>query len=121
MTTNPQPTPSHEQQTRVPGDDPSVPRVINEPLDQHESSFVTGTAIFGIIVGGVIGGALGLIAAIFPVIDWWMGLIIGFFAGATFAAFVTTRLGLRSLADESLPPPVKRGGEPGARRVEGRR
>ena len=109
------PTPDHKQ--RVPGDDLSVPRLLNEPLDQHESTFVAGTSLFGILLGGLAGAVLGLMASAFPVIDWWMGLMIGAIAGATAAAFVVTRLGLRKLQDESLPPAVKRGGEPQARRL----
>ena len=119
MATNKTNTSDHKQQ--VPGDDPSVPRLMNEPLDQHESSFVAGTSLLGILLGGLAGAGLGLIAAAFPVIDWWMGLMIGAIAGATAAAFVVTRLGLRKLQDESLPPAVKRGGEPLARDLGQRR
>jgi hypothetical protein len=111
--TQPDPKSKHP---RVPGDDATVPRVLNEPLDERESSFITATSLFGIVAGAAIGGVLGLIAAAFPGINWWTGLMVGAIAGATAAAFITTRLGIRALDDESLPPAVKHGGEARARR-----
>src|SRR5262245_60348713 len=117
MATNmPQNAPDTEKpHPRVPGDDPSVYRAINEPMDEREGLLITGTAIAGVGAGILVGCLAGLIAAAFPMIDWWMGLIIGGFAGGTLAAFTFTRLSLRQVQDESLPPVVKKGGEPAAR------
>jgi uncharacterized membrane protein len=86
---------------------------VNEPVDQHESSFMAGVSIGGALAGAVIGAALGLIASAFPVIDWWMGLMIGALCGLTAAGLVMARLGIRSIQDESLPPDVRRHGERG--------
>jgi hypothetical protein len=84
-------------------------------VDQRESSFLAGISLLGVVVGGVTGATIGLIAAAFPVIDWWMGLMIGGLAGLTAAGLATARLGLRSIQDESLPPDVRTRGERGLR------
>lgn len=87
------------------------PRLINEPADEHESSFLAGASIGGAIVGALIGAGIGLVAAAFPVVTWWMGLMIGALCGLVLAGLVMARLGIRSIQDESLPPDVRRHGE----------
>jgi hypothetical protein len=109
-------TRDHEQ--RVTWDDVDVRRVDTEPLDERESTIVTGASILGIIAGGVLGSIAGLIAAVFPVITWWMGLMIGAICGGIAAAMIAARLELETLQDESLPPEVRREGEAGARAAD---
>jgi MFS family permease len=115
MSTNPSSTHPEERHPHVPGDAVAAPRIINERADQREGALIGGISAVGIVVGIALGALVGLVAAAFPVIDWWMGLIIGGFAGAVLVVFTAARLGLRALEDESLPPSVKRSGEPGAR------
>ena len=101
------PTPT----SNVAGDGQREPRLINEPADQHESSFLAGASIGGAIAGALVGAGIGLIAAAFPIITWWMGLMIGTLCGLVLAGLVMARLGIRSIQDESLPPDVRRHGE----------
>src|SRR5262245_40615784 len=66
---------------QVPGDAYLEPRADNEPLDEHESTFMTRAAVLGMLGGGLAGACLGLIAAAFPAINWWTGLMIGAIVG----------------------------------------
>ena len=87
----------------VPGDDGGVNRVKQQPIDQIDVTFIGTLSVMGILAGAILGGALGLLAALLPQVNWWMGLMIGAIVGGTALAFVLARPGLRRLEPQSYP------------------
>jgi hypothetical protein len=86
--------------------DPSTPpgefrHGVKDP-DAAETELVAGVSLLGFVLAGVIGVAVGVLAALVPAfgIPWWGGVIIGFFVGMTLGGFVFARLGLESVSDE---------------------
>ena len=92
--------------SKLPADVDRTERIDVEPADELSTSFIGATAVFGLIVGGVVGGALGLLFALIPGVSWWAGLMVGAIGGLTLAAIALPRLGMNKLDVESRPPAV---------------
>ena len=89
---------------KIPAGVDRTERVDVEPADELSTTFIGATAVFGIIVGGLVGGALGLLFALIPGVSWWAGLMVGAIGGMVLASIAFARLGLRKLDVESRPP-----------------
>jgi hypothetical protein len=83
-------------------------------VDERDTQVTAWISGAGWMIGGAVGVVAGLLASFIPGlgIEWWVGVLIGFFVGITVGALVLGRLTLRALDDEAygnIPRTTRRG------------